>query len=163
MSNERVIETPEQFTDLKKECIERVRFYIDKANNKLGLSLPMPRVIFSITGTTAGKAWIGRNTIEFNPILLRDNIEEFLGRTPGHEVGHHAAHAKFGHDIKPHGYEWGKVMWALGLPAVRCHNYDTTNVARRGGVPVRRATSHILKTSEGTVKQIGTTKIIEFD
>lgn len=163
MANERVIETPAQFADLQKECIERVRFFVKKANEKCGIHLPMPRVIFSIKGTTAGRAHTGKNLIEFNPILLRDNIEDFLNRTPGHEVGHLAADLKYGHAIKPHGHEWQKVMWMLGLPATRCHNYDTSNVGKRGGLPVRRPTSHTLKTKDGIIRHVGIGKILEFE
>jgi len=163
MSDKRIIETPAQFADLQKECIEQVRFYIAKANDKLSIHLPMPKIVFSIKGTTAGRAWIGRNVIEFNPILLRDNVEDFLHRTPGHEVGHLAAHARFGDDIKAHGHEWQKVMWMLGLPATRCHNYDMTNVVGPGQVPRRRPTNNVIKTQDGIVRTVGVAKIIDFE
>jgi predicted SprT family Zn-dependent metalloprotease len=163
MSENRTIETPEQFVELKRECIERVRWAVKRINEKLGILVPDPQIIFSITGTTAGRAHIGRNLIEFNPVLLRDNSDEFLNRTPGHEVAHLAAHLKFGHKIRAHGDEWCKCMWCLGLPAIRCHNYDTTNAAPRGSVPVRRPTNKTIQTVDGPMKQVGIGRIIEFE
>lgn len=153
-----MIETPAQLTALKLECIEQVKFYVKKVNEKLSIHMEMPKVIFSISGSTAGRAFLNKNLIAFNPDLLRINIEEFLKRTPGHEVGHLAAHLKFGAGIKPHGHEWTKVMWTLGLPATRCHNYDLSDRAKQQHKP-----RPIIKTEDGLIKPIGLGKVIEFD
>jgi SprT protein len=127
------ITTPSEFLALQKECICQVRYYVDLANRKLGLNLPYPQVRFNLRGTTAGKAWCGKNLIEFSPTLLRENAEDFLLSTTGHEVGHLVAHCRHHHSIEPHGKEWRNVMWTMGLPATRCHNYDTSNVPSQMG------------------------------
>lgn len=114
------------------ECMEQVRFYVDELRTKAGIIMPMPIIKFDLRGTTAGRAWGGKkHLIQFNPILLDENPEDFIRQTVGHEVAHLGAFVKHGCGIKPHGQEWSHVMWALRLPAKRCHNYDTSTVTGR--------------------------------
>lgn len=118
-----------ELNKLKQLCVERVRHYVDLGNDKLGIALPYPRISFDLGGTTAGMAFYGNNQIKFQPVLMFENSEDFLTQTAGHEVGHLLA--RFRHRqmrIKPHGNEWKLVMWTLGLPANRCHNYDTASI-----------------------------------
>lgn len=134
--SERTISTPQEWTDLKLECAKQVKFYVDLANRKLNLSMPYPWVEFGLKGTTAGRAWYRgkyeKPKIQFQPTLLLENPETFLTQTAGHEVAHLAAHFRHANkEIDPHGMEWRSVMWTLGLPANRCHNYDTSNVSTR--------------------------------
>lgn len=116
--------------DLKIACVRSVKHFVDLANRKLHQQMPYPAIEFGLRGTTAGRAWFvsgGRNNkIQFQPEFLYQNAEDFLTQTAGHEVGHLVAHwlNKTSH-IDPHGREWRNVMWTLGLPATRCHNYDT--------------------------------------
>jgi predicted SprT family Zn-dependent metalloprotease len=129
-----LIDVTANFTELKRECIRRVERSVETINKKLGIDLDMPRVVFSIHGTTAGRAyWLpnGQNKITFNPTLLRINEDEFLNRTPAHEVAHLAAYTKFGTKIRAHGDEWGRCCWCLGIPAIRCHNYDVGEAPTR--------------------------------
>lgn len=148
MGEEREISTPAEFLELKRECIAQVKFYVDLANNKLGLHMEYPRVEFSLRGTTAGRAWYGKNLIQFSPILLLENPDTFIRQTAGHEVGHLMAHARHrGQQIDPHGREWRNVMWTMGLPATRCHNYDTSNVPTK--TTTIRRTSGALPFSNG--------------
>lgn len=129
----RTITTPAEFLDLQRECIRQVTYYVEIARKKLGITFPTPRVLFGLQGTTAGRAYFPDNKINFQPTLLRENADHFVQQTVGHEVGHLAAYFKYGMTIKPHGHEWASVMWHLGLPATRCHNYDVSNVATRVG------------------------------
>lgn len=134
MSEERIISTPAEFLELQRECIAKVRYYIDLANRKLDLRMDMPKVLFALNGMTAGTANFGTYTIKFNPTLMRENPDHFIVQTAGHEVGHLVARYKFrGRDIAPHGDEWKSVMWAMSLPATRCHNYDVSNVPTQNG------------------------------
>lgn len=114
-----------------KECIEAVRFYVEELRTKAGIIIPMPIVRFDLRGTTAGKAWSSKNILQFNPILLDQNPERFVRQTCGHEVAHLGAFVKYGPRIQPHGKEWARVMWALSLPAKRCHNYDISTITGR--------------------------------
>ncbi len=163
----RVIETPEDFADLQRECIAIVKHYCDKANEKLGIKLPYPLVKFDIKGTTAGTAQYNprnpeKSIIRFSPVLLRENANHFLESTTGHEVAHLVARAKYGH-IDPHGVEWQRVMWAFSLPATRCHNYDTSNVTTRVGKTRVQPSKYVQKTADGRVLYAAGCKIIDFD
>jgi SprT protein len=153
------------FTELKRECIRRVEQSVETINRKLGIHMDMPQVLFSIKGTTAGRAyWLpdGHNKITFNPSLLRTNVEDFLNRTPAHEVAHLAAYTKFGTKIRAHGHEWGKCCWCLGIPAIRCHNYDTDEVPTRA-MQMKRKYLEPKRNQHGIVKVTATGRITEFE
>jgi predicted SprT family Zn-dependent metalloprotease len=160
------IETPAQFIELQRECIKQVKFYVELAEKKIGVRIPMPRVLFSLHGRTAGRAHWPQNVIEFSPTLLRENADDFLLRTTGHEVAHLIAHTKHPSVIKPHGKEWARVMWAFSLPATRCHNYDTSNVPTQvGRAPARKINRPLeVRTDSGlTIRPAGVGRIVEFD
>jgi SprT protein len=159
----RVIETPEQMIALQKECIELTHKIVTRANELFHIDLPLFKVEFALRGTTAGKAFIGRRVIQYNPTLLRENPEAFLGRTVGHEVIHHAAYAKYGNGIRPHGEEWQRMMWKMGFPNSRCHSYDTSNVPSQVGKHRRPSAGRLVVPNTGIIKPINGGKIIEFD
>jgi SprT protein len=119
------------------ECIDAVKYYVDELRTKAGIYIAVPIIKFDLRGTTAGRAWGRRNVIQFNPILLDQNPEVFVRQTVGHEVAHLAAFVKHG-NCDPHGQEWRHVMWALGLPAKRCHNYDVSTITGRRPVSLAR-------------------------
>lgn len=142
------IETPADFIEVQRECIAQVKFYIALAERKIGVRIPMPRVNFALTGGVAGRAYYrfsGNHEIRFNPKLLRENADDFLVQTTGHEVAHLAAHTKYG-QIEPHGKDWQRCMWAFSLPANRCHNYDISErPVKRGPDKVRTDRGLIIK------------------
>jgi predicted SprT family Zn-dependent metalloprotease len=129
------IVTHDDMLKLQRACIETVEHYIELAKTKLGIYLPRPKIVFDIKGKVAGRAWPTKNLIQFNPLIAKMQPNEFLGRTPGHEVAHLIAWIQ-----KPscdaHGDDWRRVMWAFSLPAIRCHSYDTNPMA----VPRKRPT-----------------------
>jgi SprT protein len=155
------IETPQQFDEVRRECIARVKFYVDLAHKKIGVQIPYPRVEFSLKGTTAGTANYAKNLIRFSPTLLRENVEEFLHSTTGHEVAHLIAmHQEPA--CEPHGMIWGAVMHAFSLPATRCHRYDVKNVPSKVGKrSLGRPT--VIVTAGAVVRPMGYGKVIEFD
>lgn len=112
------------------ECLDKVKYYVDLLQTAAGVYLPYPTVHFNLRGTTAGRAWPRKNVIEFNPILLDENPEVFVQQTVGHEVAHLAAWIKHP-GTEPHGQAWRHIMWAIKLPAKRCHNYDTATITGR--------------------------------
>lgn len=121
-----------------ERCQQEVIRAYAVARAKLGIVMPMPRITFNLRGTTAGKAYIRENRIDFNPVLLHENLEDFLNRTPWHEVAHLISFRQSGNLIKPHGVEWQRVMWAFSKPATRCHAYDTSAVTGRKPVSICR-------------------------
>lgn len=151
-----MIQSPAELLEIKRACIKQVEFYILLAEKKLQVSLEIPNIRFSISGRVAGRAWCDKNLIEFNPTIIKLNPQEFLARTPGHEVAHLIAYKLHGL-VAPHGKEWARVMWAFSLPAVRCHNYQISEKEPR------KKTVIPYKTSDSIVRSIQVGKIIEFD
>ena len=157
----RIISTPQEFNDLKVECIEKVKWYVDYCRTKLGIHMPYPKVFFNLKGTTAGYAYYGEHKICFQPTLMFHNADEFLQQTVGHEVGHLAAFRKYGPRIKPHGKEWTAVMWGMHLPAKRCHNYEVNGVETRLGKLSNHAKP--IQAQYGVVTSFGMGKVVELD
>lgn len=156
----REINTPYELTQLKLECIERVNSWVDLVRSKLKILMPYPKVIFGLEGTTAGRAYWPDYKISFQPVLLRHNVEDFLKQTAGHEVAHLAAHCKHGAYIDPHGNEWRNVMWGLGLPANRCHNYDTGVIRGKANKRIKIRAAEI---QEGTMTPFDMGKVVELE
>jgi predicted SprT family Zn-dependent metalloprotease len=164
MMNIGIPRTPEEFDALRRKAVEVVKYYVELANEKLGINLKMPKVTFDIKGTAGGYAHVGaKNWIQLNPTLLFENPEKFLKRTPGHEVAHLATHAKygFGKEVTPHGHHWQSVMWALD--ATRCHSYDTSNVPTRIGKVKTKVAPTKYRTQLGITQSFAHGKITELD
>lgn len=158
----RVIETPEQMRALLHECIDVTYHWIAECNKRFDLSIPKLRVEFTLKGRTAGLACITEGFIKYNPTLLRENTDDFLQRTPPHEVCHFAAYAKHGFGIKAHGEEWKSMMWALGVENSRCHSFDCSRVPTQLG----KRPNHqkvIITNEHGIVRPVGIGRITEFD
>lgn len=112
-------------------CVQEIIEAYKIARDKLGIVAPMPRITWDLRGTTAGRAYYGENLIKLNPVLLQENEEAFIRRTPKHEASHLLSFRLHGGGIQPHGQEWSKMCWTLGISAARCHNYDTSVVTGR--------------------------------
>ena len=97
------------------ECIATVE-------RKYNVTFRKPVISYNVRGTTAGKAFYTRWIVDFNPVLLAENVEEFLEDTVPHEVAHlateliypHAHRGGFGTKRRPHGSEWKSIMRSLG-------------------------------------------------
>lgn len=120
--------------DLRGAAMRAVERYLALAGEKFGRSFGRVEVRFDLRGRTAGQAWFPAGEPPFlrlNLHLLRENREDFLVRTVGHEVAHLVDRAIAGKArIRPHGPSWRAVMAAFGLPASRCHHYSTTPARR---------------------------------
>lgn len=151
------IETPEQFVEAQRLCIAKVRYYVDLANGKLHTHLSYPDVRFALNGMTGGTANAQKNLIKLNPTLLRENGDDYIIGTVGHEVAHLVARNLWP-SCDPHGDEWKSVMYAFQLPATRCHQYDVSNVPSQMKYNVR----HSSQPQNPNVKQIECGSVIEF-
>jgi SprT protein len=105
-----------------RECIAR---YVERANREQRIPLKMPTCSFDLRGTTAGRAYLGENHVQLNPVLLTENFESFLSDVIPHEVAHLAAYVKW--NVRDHGEQWKSVMRAFGLKPNRCHSLDVSN------------------------------------
>lgn len=110
---------------------QAVRQYIEKARTIYKKEFAIPVVRFDLSGRTGGQAIWGQHVIRVNPVLCAENFNEYIKQTIGHEVAHLITYAVYGVRSKPHGHEWQSVMRRFGLPADRCHQYDTTNSRAR--------------------------------
>lgn len=106
----------------QKNMVKMTEHYVKIARDKLNYRLGMPKIIFKNLGSVAGRALCGRNTVIYNPHYVRRNSEDMILNTTGHEVAHLVGHGLTG--IAGHEKNWRNVMWAFGLSATRCHNYD---------------------------------------
>ena len=116
-------------TDLQQQAVDTVNFYIDLANEVFNRNLPKIPVNFNLRGRVAGmcRTTLLEAEIRLNRVLLEENGQAFLDRTPGHEVAHYVTYRIYGPRCKPHGREWKHVMGKLGLDSTRCHSFDTSN------------------------------------
>lgn len=119
-------------SDLKQRVEAKMQECIDKVFIRYNILLPMYDIVYDLEGSTAGKAYYNRELIRLNPILLRQNVEDFIERTVPHEFAHLAANVIYGDEGRGHGSYWREVMCTLGVRDVtRCHTYDTSHVKRR--------------------------------
>lgn len=118
---------------------QRVETKIDQCiaviEKKYNVKFKKPAVHYNVRGTIAGKAWYKKWIVGFNPVLLAENVDDFIARTVPHEICHLAteliyphAHVRvLGKKRSPHGSEWASIMTALGADSSRCHSYDVEN------------------------------------
>lgn len=111
----------------KQAVLNAVRQFIAEAETRYRQKFEMPTVSFDQRGTTAGMAYLQKNHIRYNPVLLNENFEDFLATTTPHEVAHLVAHQRHGRTIQAHGPEWRQIMVDFGVPPARCHSYDVSN------------------------------------
>ena len=120
---------------IKKRVDTKIEQCITTIEKKYKVKFKKPAVHYDVRGTTAGKAWYTKWIVGFNPVLLNENVDDFIARTVPHELAHlateliypHAHRAGFGKKRSPHGAEWASIMTALGADASRCHTYNVEN------------------------------------
>lgn len=112
----------------KEEKVEaRVADLLNKARtNWPQCDFKKPTIEFGLRGRVAGWAYYLRNKIRLNDELFAQNEDVFITQTVGHEVAHIVARQLHSGNLsRPHGIEWQRVMAVFGLPANRCHDYET--------------------------------------
>ena len=124
---------------IKKRVDTKIDQCIATIEKKYNVKFKKPAVHYNVRGTTAGKAWYTKWIVGFNPVLLNENVDDFIARTVPHEIAHlatelvypHAHRAGFGKKRSPHGMEWASIMTVLGADASRCHTYNVENARVR--------------------------------
>lgn len=87
-----------------------------------------PTYLFNQRGRAAGTAHLQRNLIKINPILFKNNKEEFFQQVIPHEVAHLITYQLYG-KVRPHGKEWQYVMQEVfKRPALTTHQLDIKEV-----------------------------------
>ncbi|MGI0075851.1 MAG: SprT-like domain-containing protein [Nitrosopumilaceae archaeon] len=110
--------------------VAKIETCIRMANKRYDKSFGFPTINYSIKNRTAGLAYGRRWEIKFNPILLKENLNEFINRTVPHEFAHLVVWDVY--DTIGHGPRWKHVMCVFGEPnPTRYHSYDTSNCTVR--------------------------------
>ena len=101
------------------------------AERQLNRRFPRPEINFKLRGKSAGTAHLQLNKLRFNPILLEENLQEFIQQVVPHEICHLLAYQLYGR-VKPHGKEWQALMVNLyGLIPSTTHSLNTDSVASK--------------------------------
>ena len=109
------------------------------AETHYGRKFDFPSIAYTVKGKTGGWA-LGTKEVNFNAVLLMENIEHFIATTVPHELAHCLDCAVNPHNHnrggwgkrKVHGTDWQRVMHVIGVKdPTRCHSYDVTNARTR--------------------------------
>ena len=113
-----------------------LREHLAKANLKLERRYAEPTLVYQQRGTSAGTAWLEKNEIRLNPVLLLENQQEFIDEVVPHELAHLLVWQHFGR-VAPHGKEWKWMMEnVLGVPARRTHRFELDSVISSPSVAI---------------------------
>ncbi len=115
-------------TSSQRLVLERCKVCIEIANQKLNAGLSHPQIKFNILGKTAGSAQLQRWTLRFNPVLLEENLADYLQNVVPHEICHLVAYHLYG-PVRPHGKEWQGLMRSLfAIEPQTYHQFDVSSV-----------------------------------
>lgn len=112
----------------KKQLLEQVDIYLNRAAVLFHFNPPDIRVDFSLRGTTAGTASADKRLIRLNVTKIEDDtiFDHILTKTVPHEVAHIIQYTHpYWPDRKhnpPHGLYWRRVMDRFGVPAEPYHS-----------------------------------------
>lgn len=117
-----------EFRRLKMQVQRQLKRDLEKANHFFQTEFPPPAVNYAVRGLKAGVAYLEKNEIRLNPILLAQNGQPFIEQVVPHELAHLLVYQQFGR-VQPHGKEWKMVMEkVLGVPAETYHCFDVSLV-----------------------------------
>ncbi len=109
-------------------AVERIHRLHAEACLAFNREFRKPTVSFDLSGRCAGKAFCLKWEIKLNPVLMRENLQDFLDDTIPHEWAHLVAFEVF--KERGHGAWWWWTMGRLNIKSTRCHDYDTSNASR---------------------------------
>lgn len=118
-------------TSDKEALIAKGEEYFLLAERFFDRSFKRPEYFFNQRGRAAGTAHLHRNWLKLNPILFKQNQNEFFKQVIPHEVAHLIAFQQYG-KVRPHGREWQAVMQGIfKKPASTTHNLNVDDVVGR--------------------------------
>lgn len=117
-----------QLRQLKMQVQRQLKHHLEQACTYFNKTFIPPNVDYTVRGVKAGVAYLQRNEIRFNPILLAENGLSFIQQVVPHELAHTLVYQQFGR-VQPHGKEWKMMMeQVFGVSAEIYHSFDTQNV-----------------------------------
>ncbi|MDR8300448.1 SprT family protein, partial [Acinetobacter baumannii] len=72
------MKTPRIPIAIQQAVMRRLREHLTNANRKLERRYAEPTLVYQQRGTSAGTAWLEKNEIRLNPVLLLENQREFI-------------------------------------------------------------------------------------
>lgn len=135
---------------IHQRVVAKINEGIEKIEKHYGVKLPMPKLVYFKTGTTAGWANYTSWTMKLHEGLLCDGIhtEEMVTVTTPHELAHLACDkiypdtnvrgrptitrtGRFKRGKREvHGPHWREIMAVLGADSSRCHDMDASDFAK---------------------------------
>ncbi|MDJ0807060.1 MAG: SprT-like domain-containing protein [Gammaproteobacteria bacterium] len=119
---------------LFQRATQETRDLIRRGEDHFGVHCPLSGIHFDLKGKAAGMVVFTQRAkpfIRYNPLLLKQNPEQFLSQTLPHEVSHLISRRLHGADIRPHGMEWQQIMQFFGAQPKRCHQFSTEELPVR--------------------------------
>lgn len=124
---------------IQQRILDKVEESFKKAEAFYGKSFSRPTtIIFKRTGTVGGHSNYARKELMFQIVLAENEGDNFINRTPAHEVAHYIEKEAYGYQYTPsgrrdiHGKKWQYIMkYVMKQDASRCHSYDTSIVKRK--------------------------------
>lgn len=121
---------------MKQKCEQIIAEAFDRADEKWGMKFRRPLVLWRHMGRRAGLAKLSKGAIyelHLNPFYLEQDGENFVNRTPLHEVAHFVAYELFG--CTGHSDYWKAVLKSLGgVDLERCHDFSAADAPRAQSV-----------------------------
>lgn len=116
---------------LKMQVQRQLKRDLEQANRYFNKTFTPPSVSYAVRGVKAGVAYLERNEVRFNPVLLEENQQEFIRQVVPHELAHILVYQHFGR-VQSHGKEWRMMMeTVLGVPADIYHCFNTRSVQQQ--------------------------------
>ncbi|MGZ9899502.1 SprT family zinc-dependent metalloprotease [Shewanella gaetbuli] len=122
------VEPQLNLSEEQQQVLDKVEADYQAAERYFNRSFPRPQVQFTLRGKSAGTAHLQLNKLRFNPVLLRENVTDFVSDVVPHEISHLLAYQLYGR-VKPHGKEWQSLMIKVFARAAKTtHQLNTTSV-----------------------------------
>lgn len=132
-------------TEVQKMVNTKILECRNKAEAHYQRAFPICEAVYDVRGRWSGYVHAeqcvrsGNWVMHLNPVLLMENIDDFIARTVPHELAHiidcevnKGFSRTWSGKRSVHGPSWKAVMRVLGIrDASRCHSYDTTNAQVR--------------------------------
>lgn len=128
---------------LKMQVQRQLNRDLERANHYFNTTFTPPTISYAVRGVKAGVAYLERNEVRFNPVLLQENEQAFIRQVVPHELAHILVYQHFGR-VQSHGKEWKMMMeTVLGVPAEIYHCFDTQSVQQQFSYQCACQTHHL--------------------
>jgi len=116
--------------------VARVNYFVELASRLYATQFLTPKIAFDLTGHSVGMYVVKKKQsfLRFNPWIFDLYFEDHFHETVPHEVAHYVVDQLFKprRSLKPHGFEWKKVMSDFGIEPQVTFKHDLN------GIPSRR-------------------------